>query len=44
MNFLNLSRTSRSPALYRVYVERIEQFRKQPPGAGWDGVYTHSTK
>ena len=44
MNFLNLSRTSRAPALYKVYVERIEQFRKQPPGPGWDGVFTHSTK
>jgi adenylate cyclase len=44
MNFLNLARSSRSAALYKVYVERIEQFRRQPPGADWDGVYTHSTK
>lgn len=44
MNFLNLSRSSRSPELYRIYVERIAQFRQQPPRADWDGVYTHATK
>ena len=25
--------------LYRVYRARIEQFRADPPGPGWDGVY-----
>jgi adenylate cyclase len=25
--------------LYRVYRERIAQFRAEPPGPGWDGVY-----
>jgi adenylate cyclase len=25
--------------LYRVYRERIELFRADPPGSGWDGVY-----
>jgi len=44
MNFLNLSRSSRSPELYRVYAERIAQYRVQPPRGDWDGVYTHATK
>jgi len=44
MNFLNLTRASRSPELYRVYVERIAHFRLQPPKGDWDGVYTHATK
>ena len=25
--------------LYRVYRERIAQFRASPPGADWDGVF-----
>lgn len=44
MNFLNLQRSSRSPALYRVYVERVAHFRHQPPARDWDGVYTHTSK
>ena len=44
MNFLNLARSSRAPELYRIYVERIAQFRAQPPRSDWDGVYTHATK
>ncbi len=44
MNFLNLQRTSRSPGLYRMYVERVAEYRKHPPGRAWDGVYTHTTK
>lgn len=30
--------------LYRLYLERIAQFREAPPPAGWDGVYTYTTK
>jgi adenylate cyclase len=30
--------------LYRLYAERIAQFRAVPPPAGWDGVYTYTTK
>ena len=40
VSFLNLARTSRSPALYQVYSERIAQFRRVPPTAGWAGVHT----
>ena len=44
MNLLNLQRTSRSPGLYKVYVERVAQYREHPPEANWDGVFTHTSK
>ena len=44
MNLLNLQRTSRSPGLYKVYVERVAQYREHPPEANWDGVFTHMSK
>jgi adenylate cyclase len=44
MNFLNLARSSRSPGLYKVYVERVAHFRHQPPNKDWDGVFTHTSK
>jgi adenylate cyclase len=30
--------------LYRLYLQRIAQFRENPPPADWDGVYTYTTK
>jgi adenylate cyclase len=30
--------------LYELYLERLAFFRHQPPGEGWDGVYTFTTK
>ncbi|MDI1302236.1 MAG: adenylate/guanylate cyclase domain-containing protein [bacterium] len=30
--------------LYRLYLERIAQFRETPPPADWDGVYTYTSK
>jgi adenylate cyclase len=30
--------------LYRLYRERIAEFRASPPGADWDGVFGFSTK
>ncbi|MES9995299.1 CHASE2 domain-containing protein [Desulfovibrio aminophilus] len=30
--------------LYTMYAERCETLQAQPPGADWDGVYTHKTK
>lgn len=29
---------------YEIFADRIEQFRKDPPGPGWDGVYRAQTK
>lgn len=42
--FFTLSQAEPSRSLYRIYLERIAHFRRQPPGAGWDGVFTFSTK
>ncbi|MDA0821959.1 MAG: adenylate/guanylate cyclase domain-containing protein [Proteobacteria bacterium] len=44
MNLLNLQRISRSPGLYKVYVERVAQYRASAPPRGWDGVYTFTAK
>jgi adenylate cyclase len=30
--------------LYELYVNRIAHYRDHPPGAGWDGVFTFTTK
>ncbi len=30
--------------VHAVYLERIAEFRKAPPGDDWDGVYTFTTK
>lgn len=30
--------------LYNVYLDRIRQFRQEPPPGGWDGVFDHLTK
>jgi adenylate cyclase len=30
--------------LYNVYLDRIEQFRREPPPVDWDGVFEHLTK
>ena len=42
--FAKLQQTSRSPAPYKIYVERIAQYRKRPPAKGWDGVFTYNQK
>lgn len=30
--------------IYKIYIERIQEFKKQPPPADWDGVYVHTAK
>jgi len=30
--------------LYQVYLDRISEFKKNPPGDDWDGVFTYTTK
>ena len=44
MQFINLQEMSTSPVLYKMYAERIAQYRANPPGKGWDGVFTHTSK
>jgi adenylate cyclase len=39
------SLNSRTPrALYDIYLERIADFRVEPPAADWDGVWVYTTK
>ncbi|MBF0142649.1 MAG: adenylate/guanylate cyclase domain-containing protein [Magnetococcales bacterium] len=30
--------------IYNIYLERIAHFVQHPPGAAWDGVFTHTSK
>jgi adenylate cyclase len=41
--FRHLADTYPTP-LYTMYLERIAHYRLNPPAAGWDGVFTHTTK
>ena len=41
---LNLQRMRPDRQLYAAYVERIENYRKNPPDPGWDGVTRFETK
>jgi adenylate cyclase len=44
LQFLNLAKGSSSPQLYSMYAERVAHFRREPPPANWDGVFTHTSK
>ena len=44
LDFFNLNRVYPDRLLYQVYMQRIEVYRKNPPGENWDGVFTHTTK
>ena len=44
MNLLNLQRINPDCYLYQLYAERVTRFRKNPPGANWDGVTTFDEK
>lgn len=44
MQFLNLLNSSGGTKLYQAYIDRIQELRANPPGSGWDGVYTFTTK
>jgi len=39
-----LSRADPQRKIYQIYLDRIIQFRKQPPADDWDGAYTHTSK
>jgi adenylate cyclase len=41
---MNLARMAPSNALYPFYVDRVNQMRRAPPGAGWDGVTAFDEK
>ena len=44
LDFFNLNRAYPDRYLYEVYLNRINVFRKEPPGDDWDGVFTHTSK
>ncbi len=42
--FGELQKLAPGRQLYRIYLDRIEEFRRHPPTRDWDGVYTHTSK
>ncbi len=44
LQLMNLQRISPATRLYEIYIERVEYFRKNPPGPDWDGVFVFKTK
>ena len=44
MKFLNLQKMPEDRPLYKIYIERIGQYRQSLPGDNWDGVFTHTSK
>jgi adenylate cyclase len=42
--FFALQQAMPGKKLYAMYLDRVTHFRTQPPGAGWDGVFTFKTK
>ena len=44
LQLMNLQRTSPETELYSIYAKRISYYRKNPPGADWDGVTTFQIK
>lgn len=39
-----LSQEEPQRKIYNIYLDRIAFYRNNPPGAEWDGVFTHTTK
>ncbi|MCI0749480.1 MAG: adenylate/guanylate cyclase domain-containing protein [Nevskiales bacterium] len=42
--FFSLSRGGHPHPVYGLFLERIAQYRKNPPGKNWDGAYTFTEK
>lgn len=42
--FSTLNKDHPDAKLYSLYLSRIEEFKKNPPPADWDGVYIHTSK
>ncbi|PCJ89182.1 MAG: adenylate/guanylate cyclase domain-containing protein [Thiotrichaceae bacterium] len=39
-----LSQLDPERKIYKIYLDRIMHFREDPPGEGWDGSFTHTSK
>ncbi|MEX0959158.1 MAG: adenylate/guanylate cyclase domain-containing protein [Burkholderiales bacterium] len=44
LQLINLSKTYPARRLYQVFLERIAEFRRNPPEDHWDGAYKFDTK
>ena len=44
VNLLNLQRMSGGSDLYKLYVDRTAEFRRQPPPEGWEGITAFDEK
>ncbi len=44
VDFFNLGQSYPDCQLYQEYLNRISAYRKDPPPADWDGVFTHTSK
>ena len=42
--FQELREKFEEPVLYDMYIERCAHLQEEPPGDGWDGVFTHKSK
>lgn len=40
----SLSQLYPEQKIYKIYLERIKLLRENPPGDGWDGSFTHTSK
>ena len=44
LQLLNLQRAEPTSLLYRTFLERIAEFRRNPPEMPWDGAYRFEAK
>jgi adenylate cyclase len=44
LQLFNLKKLAPDRYLYELYAERVAEYRKNPPGEGWDGVTKFETK
>jgi adenylate cyclase len=44
LQLINLQRMHPKAALYPIFIERLAWFRRNPPGAGWDGTWAAESK
>ena len=42
--FFALSSVDKDRKIYQIYLDRIVEFRKNPPDENWDGSFTHTSK
>ncbi len=42
--FQAMAKAEPETKVHKVYLERIDHFIAEPPGEGWDGVFTHTSK